>query len=153
MNGKVEEVNSEFLKVIEILVSVEGIFGYILVCLFYLKVYFFYFFGVIVLLFNKGNVRDIFVDCYWFVKYWVKVKNILSEDIELKEDCLVVVLVEDEIEKFRRGLSRRGKSLKFLDEVYCENNIRLIFLRIKSRGRRKKVREIDMECDDLDEVI
>ncbi|XP_068670254.1 separin-like isoform X2 [Montipora foliosa] len=153
LNGKVEEANSELSKAIETLASAEGVFGYIPVCLLHLKAYFLYLSGVTVLLLNKGNARDIFADCHWFAKHPVKVKNTSSEDTELKEDCPVAAPVEDEIEKPRRGLSRRGKSSKPLDEAYYENITRPTSSRTKSRGRRKKVQETDMECDHSDEVI
>lgn len=91
-NGKVEKVNVVLLGVMENLYNVEDIYGNRLIYLFFIKVFLFYMYGVVILLYNKGFFGDILVDSNWFFKS--EIQSIFKGNIKEVRDFMYVEVVE-----------------------------------------------------------
>ena len=150
-NGKVENANSELSKAMETFACVENAIGVTPVCFIPLKASFLYFSGVTVLLLNKGDSRNRFTGCSRSAKH--PTMHLSIEDNATKSNSLKVDSVEEEIEKPRRGSSRRGRNSKAAEETRYGKKSRSPSSRTRGRGRRKKVEQSVIECDDSTESI
>lgn len=143
-NGKAEKANDVLSRGMEILHCAENIIGNTPVHLLAIKISLLHLSGVTTLLLNKGSSSNGSVDCNWFSKHQVK---------KVSDDTVVSggLVEEAEIEKPKKGSSRRGRSSKAAEKVNGpENDGKSKSSRAKCRGRTKKTEEPLTECVESD---
>ena len=148
--GKVGEANHVLSKAMEIVHCVENVLGNNPVNLLSIKASLLYLSGVATLLLNKGSSSNVCGDCNWFCRH--QIKEISGEDtVDVVTDSVKVDLADEaQIEKPRKGSSRRGRTSKAAEKTCIENDSKPKSSKARGRGRSKKTEESLAESNESD---
>ena len=152
-NGRVEKGSDELSKAMEILHCLENAVGNNPVYLLPVKAFLLQLYGVTTLVLNRGSSSNAGVDCNWFSRHAIEVVS--RDDTVVARDSVKTDLAQEEIEKPRKGSSRRGKSRssKSAEKMCVEDDSKPKSSKAKGRGRSKKVEEAVTEGDESDASI
>jgi len=148
--GKVGEANHVLSKAMEIVHCVENVLGNNPVNLLSIKASLLYLSGVTTLLLNKGSSSNVCGDCNWVCRH--QIKEISGEDtVDVVTDSVKVDLADEaQIEKPRKGSSRRGRTSKAAEKTCIENDSKPKSSKARGRGRSKKTEESLTESNESD---
>ena len=150
-NGRIEKASDELSKAMEILHCLESVVGNNPVYLLPVKAFLLQLSGVTAFVLNKVSSSTSGVDCNWFSRHAIEVVS--RADKVATDDFVKADLAQEEIEKPRKGSSRRGRSSKTARKMSVEDDSKPKSSRAKAKGRSKKVEETVIECDGSDASI
>ena len=145
-NGKVEKASYVLAGALEIVCCAESVTGNSPMHLLPIKASLLHLYGVTTLLL-KSSSSGCSMDFNWFSK--TKLKHISVEStVDVLDSVTVDVSEECEVEKPRKGSSRRGRNAKTAEKTSVEDTSKPKSTRAKGRGKSKKMEGTLTECDE-----